>query len=73
MLVAQGRMTILSTLQYQRNFGLLEYNDMFEIYDAMVTPVLCYAAEIWGHSYLEHIETVQAMFLQNISRFDKKC
>ena len=35
---------------------------MFKIFDAMVTPVLCYAAEIWGHTYLEHIETIHANF-----------
>ena len=46
MLAAQGRTSIFSILQYQRKFGYFEYNDMFKIFDAMVTPVLCYAAEI---------------------------
>ena len=62
MLVAQGRKSIFSILQYQRKFGHFEYSEMFKIFDAMVTPVLCYAAEIWGHTYSEHIETVHANF-----------
>ena len=28
----------------------------------MVTTVLCYALEIWGHMFSEQIETVQANF-----------
>ena len=61
-MAAQGSKSIFSILQYQRKFGYFEYNDMFKIFDAMVTPVLCYAAEIWGHTYTEQIETVHTNF-----------
>ena len=62
MLAAQGRKSILSILQYQKKIGYFNYIDMFKIFDTMVTPVLCYAAEIWGYAYSEQIETVQANF-----------
>ena len=54
MLAAQGRKSILSILQYKK-IGYLNYIDMFKILDAMVTPVFCYAAEIWGYAYSEQI------------------
>lgn len=76
MLAAQGRKSVMSILQYQRNFGYFDYTDMFKIFDAMVTPVLCYAAEIWGHTFSEQIETVHANFCKvflGLSRNANNC
>ena len=76
MLVAKGRKSIFSILQYQRKFGHFEYSEMLKIFDAMVTPVLCHAAEIWGHTYSEHIETVHANFCKlflDLSRNANHC
>ena len=35
--------SILSILQYQRNFGHFDYTYIFKLFDVIVTPVLCYA------------------------------
>ena len=75
-MAAQDRKSIFSILQYQRKFGYFEYNDMFKIFDVMVTPVLCYAAEIWGHTYTEQIETVHTNFCKlflGLSRNTNNC
>lgn len=61
-LASQAKKSIFALLQYQKKFGYFDYIDMFKIFDAMVTPVLCYAAEIWGHTFSEQIEHVQAYF-----------
>ena len=29
---------------------------MFELFDAMVKPILCYAVEIWGNAFSEQTE-----------------
>ena len=39
----------------KKKIGYFNYIDMFKIFDTMVTPVLCYAAEIWGYAYSEQI------------------
>ena len=39
----------------KKKFGYFNYIDMFKIFDTMITPVLCYAAEIWGYAYFEQI------------------
>ena len=38
------------------------HNDIFKLFDSMVTPILCYASEIWGYEYSGTVEKVQADF-----------
>ena len=47
---------------YQWNFGHFSPNDIFKLFDSMVTPILTYGAEIWGYEYRKTIESVQAKF-----------
>ena len=44
--------------QYNR-FGSIHYNDFFKIFDAMVKPILCYGAELWGFGYRDTVEKIQ--------------
>ena len=34
--------------RYQRYFGYFTYKDLFKLFDAMMTPILTYSANIWG-------------------------
>ncbi len=55
----------MSIHRYQRNFGYFDYQDIFKLFDTMVTPVLCYGAEIWGYEFSEQIESVQTSFCKS--------
>ena len=49
---------------------------MFKLFDAMVKPILCYAAEIWGYAFSEQIESIQAGFCKRflgLSRNANNC
>ena len=51
---------------YQRKFVLFKPVDAFKLFDAMVKPVLCFAADIWGHQYYNAIEKVHLQFCKRM-------
>ncbi|MEW8544944.1 MAG: reverse transcriptase family protein [Candidatus Thiodiazotropha sp.] len=61
-LAIQARKSIVSLLKLQNSIGYFEFVDLFKLFDTMVKPVLCYAAEIWGFEYSDIIENVQDRF-----------
>lgn len=58
-LASQAQKAILSVNIFQKRVGNIECSDPFKTFDTMVTPILCYGAEIWGTSYCKRIEKVQ--------------
>ena len=46
-----------------------DHNDLFKIFDSMVTPVLTYGAEIWGNVYAPAIEQFQNLSRENTTDF----
>lgn len=61
-LAAQAKKAIFAIRKYQQPFGKFLHNDIFKLFDAMVTPILCYASEVWGYEYSGTIEKVQVDF-----------
>ena len=39
-----------------------EYADIFKLFDTMIKPILCYAAELWGFEIAGNIEKVHDQF-----------
>ena len=61
-LAAQTRKTTFSIYKYQRAFGYLPCRDIFNLFDSMIKPILCYRVQLWGHTYSEVIESVRFDF-----------
>ena len=58
-LAAQAYKSYFSILQYQKPYGRFSSKEYFYLFDAMVKPILCYGAQIWGHTYSSIVESVQ--------------
>ena len=61
-LATQARKAIISLIKLQGKIGYFEYADMFKLFDTMIKPILCYAAEIWGFEIAGNIEKVHDQF-----------
>ena len=61
-LASQGKKAILSIYNFQRSFGYFAHKDLFKLFDSIVKPILCYGAQIWGHTYSNVLESVQFEF-----------
>ena len=70
-LASQARKAILSINSFQRKVGNISCIDMFKMFDCMVTPILCYGAEIWGTSYCKCIESVHLTFCKYFLNVNK--
>lgn len=53
--------------RYQRYFGYFTYKDLFKLFDAMVTPILTYSADIWGFKVRDEIENVHIKFCKRVA------
>ena len=62
MLSLQAKKASSSIFRFQKQCGRFQPNDAFKLFDAMVKPVACYGAEIWGYEFCEEIEKVQSRF-----------
>ena len=62
MLSLQAKKASSSIFRFQKQFGRFQPNDAFKLFDAMVKPVACYGAEIWGYEFCEEIEKAQSRF-----------
>ena len=49
MLSTQALKTTSCILRNQSKFDYFHPKNMFELFDSMVKPILCYGAEIWGY------------------------
>ena len=48
--------------RFQRQFGFFAPKDIFKLFDAIVSPILCYGSEVWGYEYSKTIEKVHSKF-----------
>lgn len=64
-LAAQARKSVMAISGYQRKFGYFHHQDKFKLFDAMVKPVLCYGAEVWGYEISDRIEAVHTSFCKS--------
>ena len=42
-----------------KSTGLRNVKQMFELFDRIIVPILCYGSEIWGTKRIEYVERVQ--------------
>lgn len=70
-LASQARKAILSVNHFQKKFGNINCTDLFKIFDALITPILCYGSEIWGTSYCKSIESVQLEFCKKYLKINR--
>ena len=61
-LALQAQKSIFAIYDYQRPFGYFNIKQLFKLFDAMVSPILCYGSQVWGYKYSVEIETVQINF-----------
>ena len=53
---------IACVFKYQLSFGQFRPKEAFKLFDSMVRPILCYAAELWGYQYNKKVESVHLNF-----------
>ena len=58
-LAAQALKGLMAIYKYNNRVGGLPCQYFFKIFDAMISPILCYGSEIWGTNYCKVIESVQ--------------
>ena len=61
-LATHAKRSIISMLKMQCQIGYYEISEYFKLFDTIIKPILCYAAEIWGNQYSEIIETVRDQY-----------
>ena len=61
-LASQANRAIISMLKMQRCVGYFDHIEYFKLFDTMIKPILCYAAEIWGY---QHSDVIEKMFTTN--------
>ena len=44
----QASKAVDNIYRFKIRFGYFQPKDAFKLFDAMVTPILCYSSEIWG-------------------------
>ena len=45
----QAYKAIACIFKYQLSFGQFRHKEAFKLFESMVRPILCYAAELWGY------------------------
>ena len=66
-LALQASKAVFKIFQYQRHFGYFCPKDIFQLFDSIVRPILCYGSEIWGYEYCKTIEKIQIKFCKRHS------
>ena len=61
-LANQANRAIISMIKMQRHIGYFDYTEYFKLFDTMIKPILCYAAEIWGYQQSDIIEKVHNQY-----------
>jgi hypothetical protein len=51
----------------QKYFGYFTINEAFKLFDSMVSPILTYAADIWGYQYSQQIEQIHVYFCKRVA------
>ncbi|KAH3747723.1 hypothetical protein DPMN_182152 [Dreissena polymorpha] len=70
-LAKQAIKALGSIYRYQKHFGYFSPKQAFKPFDAMITPILCYSAEIWGFQYAECIERVHINYCKRLCGLNK--
>ena len=55
-LAAQAKRTLFNLYNVQNKLGTFSATEVFKLFDTMITPILTYAAEIWGYDFLPQIK-----------------
>ena len=61
-LAYQANKAVNRIFLFQRQFGFFTPKDIFKLFDAIVSPILCYGSEVWGYEYSTPIEKVHVKF-----------
>lgn len=64
-LATQTNKAIISILKMQHSIGYFDYVEHFKLFDTMIKPILCCAAEIWGYQHMFAIEKVRDQFVES--------
>ena len=68
----QAKKSIACIFRYRKSFCLNSPQDIFKLFDSIVSPILTYGAEIWGYQYVEKIEKVQTKFCKQCLALSQK-
>ena len=70
--VAQAEKNISLLKRMFKSTGLRNVKQMFELFDRIIVPILCYGSEIWGTKRIEYVERVQSKFCKYILGVNSK-
>ncbi len=65
-LAQQAQKALFKIHQLERKCGGIPHNVYFNLFDKMVSPILCYGAEIWGYDVKENIEILHRKFCRRL-------
>ena len=65
-LANQGQKALVNIYKLNAMCGGMPPKTMFDLFDKMVAPVLCYGAEVWGYERHERIERVHTQFCKRV-------
>jgi exonuclease III len=66
-LAQQAEKAMFVLLKFVRSANLDVKNAMF-LFDRMISPILCYGAEVWGFEHVDVIESVHLKFCRRVLR-----
>lgn len=75
-LAMQAQKAVYSIYRYQRIYGNFTLSQLFSLFDALIKPILCYGAQIWGYKYVAEIENIQTSFCKrylNVKKSTNTC
>ncbi|MCG7892781.1 MAG: reverse transcriptase family protein, partial [Candidatus Thiodiazotropha endolucinida] len=61
-LAHQASKAVNRIFHFQSQFGFFRPKDIFKLFDAIVSPILCYGSEVWGYEYSKTIEKIHIKF-----------
>ena len=65
-LASQANKAVFILQIHLNNYPYLTHKHAVEMFDKMITPILCYASEVWGFHDAPDIERVQLKFCKTV-------
>jgi len=65
-LALQAQKALVKIYKLDKQCEGLPPNILFELFDKLVVPILCYGAEVWGYEKCENIELVHRKFCKRV-------
>ena len=65
-LAQQANKALLKIYQLEKRCGGIPYTVYFNLFDKLVSPILCYGSEVWGFQTRDNVEVVHRKFCKRL-------